>query len=169
MNKTLSIFDIDGTVANDSHRVKYALQKKWTEYFKPGRVLADALIPQGLAYVELALSSGHDVAYMTGRRSDLLPATLSWLSKVGLPTNVKMYMRPLVSTTTPRPRLADLKTAYLKTISATAEYSTILLYEDDPEVVRVVNEATYADGVEVRAILVPWADKPKELVKLAQH
>lgn len=158
MSKTLVLFDIDGTIADDSHRIHFALNKEWVQYFDPTLVALDSVIAEGHAYVELALQNGLDVGYLTGRRDTLYDTTAQWLARNGFPAGVLLGMRRMEQ----KKRLAEFKLDAIGYLLAdfSNDYDSVILYEDDPEVVRVINEV-----FPNTARLVPWANKPEALIK----
>jgi uncharacterized HAD superfamily protein len=85
------IFDIDGTIANDDHRLHYIKQnpKDWTAYF--ATCGGDAPIAH---IVELAKACHERCAiiYVSGRSDECRELTESWLVEHGLPFG-HVYMR----------------------------------------------------------------------------
>ena len=155
----IAFFDIDGVLADDTHRVEFALVKKWNDYFNIDRVKSDGTWDQGKAAVEQAEKDGWTVAYLTGRREDLREVTAQWLSDQGFPDGA-LYMRP----GSVRIPLANLKADFLERVSKTVEDVQVVLYDDDPEVARLVSDRLGADAM----MHCTWHVKQKALVKEAQ-
>lgn len=154
----LAFFDIDGVLANDTHRVKFALKRQWFSYFDTERMAADKVWQQGTQAVEDAIKSGWTIAYLTGRREDRRTVTEDWLDEHGFPPG-RLVMRRF-SQTMP---LANFKEEYLRKVVSTGNFSDVLLFDDDPEVIRLVQEQLG----EAHAIHCTWHKKKKAMVKVA--
>ena len=155
----LALFDIDGVLANDSHRVKYALDRQWFKYFDKKLMAADKLWPQGRALVDRYAAEGWVIAYLTGRREDRRQVTEDWLDDNGLPCG-RLVMRSF-SDSMP---LANFKERYIRNVVARENYTDVVLFDDDPEVIRFVQEQVGP----AHAIHCTWHVKEKPLVKLAK-
>ena len=131
----IAYFDIDGVLANDTHRVEHAQNKRWDDYFHPESVAADAVWQQGQDAIYRAQGDGWTIAYMTGRWEALRDVTQAWLDEHGFPAG-ELVMRPL-EVTAP---LAVLKAGMLEEITSNPNVEQIVLYDDDPEVVREVHK-----------------------------
>lgn len=154
----LAVFDIDGVLADDRHRVEFALKREWYKYFEPRRVAADGVWIQGKHMVENAELLGYDVAYMTGRRQDLRQVTEDWMDVNGFPIG-RLIMR---SYTEIMP-LANFKVGKMGKLINLPQYEEVVLFDDDPEVIRAVRDA---HGEET-GIHCTWHIKEKALVKSA--
>lgn len=156
--REIAFFDLDGVLANDSHRVDHALAHRWAEYFDPKAVAADPVWPQGVAAVAAAQERGAEIFYMTGRRETLRFVTEPWLERNGFPKGM-LFMRPLGVST----RLAELKAQMLESYQDLYPSVRVVLYDDDPEVVRVVQERLGSEA----AVHCTWHIKQKALVRTA--
>lgn len=154
-SKTLVLLDIDGVLADDSHRVKHALVYNWNEYFRPETVAADLMLPDGGRLYDMAVNSGSDVAYLTGRREDLRPTTTAWLKSHGMHTE-GLLMRPI----TEHARLADYKAGVVQHLKGCG-YDQIILYDDD---VRVVDRVNGLKDPSLRAHHCQWYIKQRRMV-----
>jgi hypothetical protein len=161
----LALFDIDGYLANDLHRTPFALAKEWADYFRPDRVLADTLYPEGKKQIYDMIADGWNIAYLTGRREDLRSVTLDWFDLHGLPYggDIFIQMRPFNDTRV----LADYKLDFVRGLwsgeETVYELDRLVLFDDDPEVVRVIQEhlgLTFAQGC-------AWHTKPAAMVRSA--
>ena len=87
----LICFDIDGTLADLSHRVHFWQQepKNW-KMFK-SEMVNDAPIEQ-IRNIAVMMLHGHDVIICTGRSEDTREITEAWLTKHNINFE-KMYMR----------------------------------------------------------------------------
>ena len=89
------VFDLDGTLANDSHRSHLAEAGKWDEYFDACDL--DTPIPH-VVQVFLDLDKvGHHIEIWSGRSCGPGGAnrqkTVNWLSKRGIWKGIKLRMR----------------------------------------------------------------------------
>lgn len=159
MTQRLALFDIDGVLANDTHRVEFALAREWDDYFRHDRVEADEVWPEGRDALDAEVARGDALAYLTGRREDLRTVTEKWLAEHNFP-QAPLYMRP-INVKVP---LANLKTDVISQILATGVYSSVVLYDDDPEVIRLVRETLGEDA----GVHCTWHVKQKALVKEAK-
>lgn len=91
----LVVFDVDGTVADNHHRIDYVrtTPKDWAKY--------DAGIPDDTAIWPMAetfralRSAGNDIIFVTGRSERSRKATVEWLDDNDLHNSLsKIYMRP---------------------------------------------------------------------------
>ena len=155
----LVLLDIDGVVADDSHRVEYAVRKDWGIYFD--QVSHDTPLKQGydLAW-KYAGMSDTEVQYLTGRRIDLYWKTVKWLGKHGFPNPEFITMRGFAH----KNILARYKESVIRSALESGRYRSVVLFEDDPAVVAHVN-AVFGEGT---AVLCDWYVKNPEMVKYAQ-
>ncbi len=128
----LILLDIDGVIADDRHRVHYALAKEWYDYF--ARIEDDSVWPQGFELYAAGVAAGWEVGYLTGRREDLRDGTRRWLAEHGFDSDLKLYMRPVDD----RRPLAELKAHFLQ--REVLLWEEVRLYDDDPEVIRLAGE-----------------------------
>lgn len=75
------IFDIDGTIADDSHRKHFLLDgdpnmKDWESYYRA--CVYDELLPAGLILQDL-YDMGHRIYLLTGRNEIVKNETVQWL------------------------------------------------------------------------------------------
>ena len=91
----LVVFDIDGTVADNHHRIHHVKSspKNWPAY--------DAGIPDDIAIWPMAETfralrlTGYDIIFVTGRSERSRKATVKWLDENDLHNSLsKIYMRP---------------------------------------------------------------------------
>jgi uncharacterized HAD superfamily protein len=87
----LICFDIDGTLADLSHRVHFWQQepKNWNMF--KSEMVNDAPIEQ-IRNIAVMMLHGHDVIICTGRSEDTREITEAWLTKHNINFE-KMYMR----------------------------------------------------------------------------
>lgn len=159
LKKKLVLFDIDGVLADDSHRVHFALDKQWGDYFD--RIHLDTPLSEG---VDIAQMYSHrpdvEVQYLTGRRIDLYEKTRNWLAIHELPNPERITMRGFAH----RDILSKYKVGVIRNALEGGYFQSVLLYEDDPAVVELVN-STFGEGT---AILTTWYVKNSEMIKSAK-
>ena len=155
----LVLFDIDGVVADDSHRVEFAVRKLWGPYFE--LIGQDTPLQRGFELAwKYANTAGTEVQYLTGRRVDLYQGTSTWLRDHGFPNPESITMRGFAH----RNILAKYKESVFRSALESGRYRSIVLFEDDPAVVDHLN-ATFGEG---SAVLCDWYVKNPEMVKYAQ-
>lgn len=87
------IFDLDGTLADLSHRLHHITKtpKDWRAFFAYDEVIKDAPIPHVIdLFWDVAVS--WPVVVVSGRSDECWEATMDWINKHGLPVE-KLYMR----------------------------------------------------------------------------
>lgn len=154
----LSLIDIDGVIADDEARVEFALAKDWTNYFDHARMMEDIPLSQGRELIQAELDKGNEVQYLTGRREDLRGVTTAWLVKNEFPL-LPLHMRPLGK----KIPLANLKGDFMRDIVLTEIYDHVVLFDDDPEVIRLVQEQLGMDS----GVHCTWKVKRMAMVKEA--
>lgn len=159
----LYLFDIDGTIADDRHRYHLAMDKRWAEYFDFQRMMADGVWGQGRTLMIGTLARQVEIGYLTGRRADTVLQTRAWLLNNGFPTprthqGLKLHMKP-VKLKMPTPEFKAEKILELQ-----QQYSKVILFDDDPDVCRVVTkECGYGSSIHCT-----WNNKPAKLVEQAE-
>lgn len=167
----IAYFDIDGVLANDGHRVHFALDRDWANYFDPKRMAADLVWEEGRELAQQYAADGWDVRYLTGRRIDRYLVTHDWLINQGFPWQGEIASvsddaampRLRMRSFSEIKRLAEHKTEILRRVIATEHPERLVLFEDDPEVVKLVQETFGPDF----ARLTPWYVKEKAMVRKA--
>jgi hypothetical protein len=154
----LALVDIDGVVADDEHRVQFALDKNWPEYFKPETVAKDVPFDIAKTLIRLLLEDGYTISYLTGRREDLRQVTEDWLEDNDFPDG-----RVVMRTRDQKMPLANFKEEYVSARVASGRYEDVVLFDDDPEVIRFVK----AQVGEQHAMLCDWHIKQTALIKEA--
>lgn len=150
--RKLAFLDLDGVLSNDTNRVKYALERRWVEYFS--KIPEDTVLLRGKELYYACFMCDYEVRYLTGRREDTREATTRWLKKHGFDHKLPLVMRNYSD----RRPLAELKTAVVT--EALREYDIVVLYDDDP---LVVEECRKVNG-DSSAVLCTWYKKHPRLV-----
>jgi uncharacterized HAD superfamily protein len=163
-SRKLALIDIDGVLADDSIRIHYALDKNWIQYFSEQNMMADKVLPQGWDLITQKLAEGYDVELLTGRREDLRGTTRAWLWYHEFPT-LRIHMKPM-GTKLP---LATFKANYMLELKAKralqgVTYSEMILWDDDPEVVREVQKQLGSES----AVHCTWYIKKSAMVTAAK-
>lgn len=122
------LWDIDGTLANDSHRKRHFKAKDYARYFDPELMMADTLIPRAAEQFHVHAASGMSVAFATARRERNREVTERWLVEKGLKGVWPVFMRADDSEETP----AQFKSAVIRYFRDNGY--RVLFYEDDIEV-----------------------------------
>lgn len=86
------IFDIDGTLADCSHRLPHIqkMPKDWKAFF--AAVIDDAPIAHIIGLAVDLHTAGAKIVYVSGRSDECRNETLTWLGQQGLPEG-RLYMR----------------------------------------------------------------------------
>ena len=89
------LFDLDGTLCDNTHRLHHITgeAKNWTAFY--AEVGRDKPIPHGIRLLkDLAGSLTRNIVYITGRSEECRKDTEDWLNRQGVPTG-PIYMRPV--------------------------------------------------------------------------
>ncbi len=130
--RPLAVFDIDGVLADVSHRLHFLDIHRWERFFRAAD--SDPLLDEGADRLREA-QIDHDVVYLTGRPERNRGLTQRWLARHDLPTG-PLYMREDDDLRPAR----YVKREVLRRLSRTREVASVL--DDDPAVVRMLE----ADG-----------------------
>lgn len=86
------LFDIDGTIADLSHRLHHiqSTPKDWDSFF--ALCHGDAPIPHIIQMAQDLASAGNGIVYVSGRSDQCRSQTAAWLLANGLPAG-QLYMR----------------------------------------------------------------------------
>ncbi|PCI59311.1 MAG: hypothetical protein COB37_11745 [Kordiimonadales bacterium] len=89
------VFDLDGTLADHSHRHHHVMEEpqNWDAFF--AECPADAPHPQVIAALHAHQKSGHRVEIWSGRSAVVKTETRQWLSKHGINPDLLKHMRPV--------------------------------------------------------------------------
>lgn len=92
MNRNIILCDLDGTLADCSHRLHFIQEtpKKWTEFF--AECHKDVPIQHVVEFVRMLWSVGYDIWITSGRSDECKEKTVEWLCKHGISYN-KLIMR----------------------------------------------------------------------------
>lgn len=135
MSPTVAIVDIDGVLADATHREHHLAgrPKDWTAFF--AAVDGDAPMPSGIGRV-VELAQEHGVVLLTGRPESCRASTLEWLGRFEVPF-AELVMRPEEDH---RPAYV-FKAQVVRGRWSPAEVSLIL--DDDPRVVEALQHQGY--------------------------
>jgi FMN phosphatase YigB (HAD superfamily) len=153
----LALFDLDGVLADDRHRVEYALRREWAVYFQDDMLRRDAVWPQGRALYEDCILAGFDIGYLTGRREMTRAPTRKWLKRKDFDHKAPLIMR---RDDDGRP-LAELKATIVAEVLLRELYDEVWLWDDDPHVIQL----TAALGHPAVARHCTWYTKPERMVR----
>lgn len=93
MRRRCVIFDLDGTLADDSHRREHMVNGDWDKYFSlcPG----DTVIRPIAACAEAFHADGATIVVITGRSESVRRETLDWLAELRFFVDPDLvFMRP---------------------------------------------------------------------------
>lgn len=127
-DRPLAVFDIDGVLADVTHRLHHLDDWRWERFFAAAD--RDPLLDEGERRLRAA-QAAHDVVYLTGRPERNRRLTQAWLARHGLPTG-PLYMRPDGD----RRPARIVKREVLRELARTRTVASVL--DDDPAVVRVL-------------------------------
>jgi hypothetical protein len=132
-NHAVVVFDIDGTVADCSHRQHHVTKAvpDWEVFFASSDI--DGPLAEGVALALTHAADGH-LVWLTGRPERYRPNTIAWLQAQGLPTD-NLHMRPDDDM---RPA-AVFKAERLAQIAS--EREILLVVDDDGLVVAALRDA----------------------------
>ena len=141
---TLAVFDIDGVVADVTHRLHHLQRapKDWIGFFRAAA--QDSPLPTGLALVA-DLGQQHDLVWLTGRPGWLRSTTSRWLTDQGLPGG-ELFMRGDAD----RRPAPVYKMGVLRRL---AERQIAAFVDDDTQVVDAAQRLGYP------ALLADWAPR----------
>jgi hypothetical protein len=135
------ILDIDGTLADATHRLHYIehaelKDQDWKGFLKPDEIAKDLPIPEAQRVVnELKnLDCGPEILFLTGRNESLREVTTNWLLSyfVDTLTSDRLLMRPVDNAEKP----TVYKTGHLKKLDPkVGEWYSVpptLCFDDDP-------------------------------------
>ncbi len=135
-NKMLVVFDIDGTLADNHHRIDYVrtTPKDWAKY--DAGIHDDAVIEPIAKIFRLFVEEGHAVVFATGRNERSRTATELWLAEHNLRGGEHLYMRAANDF-----RHDDVvKSEMLDQIIADYGKKPDMWFDDRPRVVRALRE-----------------------------
>jgi phosphoglycolate phosphatase-like HAD superfamily hydrolase len=135
MTESFAVFDIDGVLADVTHRLHHlqGRRKNWAAFFAAAG--HDPLLPEGRARA-VAAAQAHALVYLSGRPERLRRVTQSWLDRHDLPSGA-VLLRP---NRDHRPARL-LKPELLERVRSAGPVA--LVVDDDAEVCAVLAERGY--------------------------
>ena len=132
---TIVVFDIDGVLADATHREHFVLQrpKDWDAFF--AAVGQDAVIEAGRNRL-LAAARDHEIVLVSGRPERTRTDTQSWLDRNGMGSH-RLVLRP----DDDRRRAAVAKVELVAALAAVDSVAAIV--DDDPSVVEALTARGY--------------------------
>ncbi len=127
------VFDIDGTIADCSHRIHHIEKKDWRAFF--AACGADTPIPHIIGLAQDLASAGKRIIYVSGRSDECSAETARWLDEHKLPVG-RTYMRKAGDH---RPD-NQVKLDLLKQLKADG-YRPIMAFDDRDQVVHMWRSA----------------------------
>lgn len=133
----LALFDLDGTLSNDSARQQMYQEKRWAEYFSYDAQMADPVWPEGRALYEEMIRDGYYVGYLTARLYRNHQASVDWLTLHGFVNPESVILR-LESEHTVRP--PQFKARVVADLLRSGKWDNVVLIDNDPLVIECVSE-----------------------------
>lgn len=142
---TLFVIDIDGTLANASHRMHYVecAQPDWGSFVSDEALRLDTAQPHARAVLNKFRKHGYMLCFLTGRRDTSRTVTESWLKEhmdwAG-PRAEPVFMRPPEFSNT---HASVYKRKQLENVFAhfgLPDHHTVIFFDDDPFVARMYRE-----------------------------
>jgi hydroxymethylpyrimidine pyrophosphatase-like HAD family hydrolase len=125
------IIDIDGTLADNSHREGHINKnpKDWETFLKPELVAQDSVLPGAQRGIENLRNQKHELIFLTGRNEGLRLVTADWLQQhFGLVVNEEwLLMRPIGNMLKP----TEYKREQIQRLVTTIDRSHGLVFVDD--------------------------------------
>jgi FMN phosphatase YigB (HAD superfamily) len=155
MNKiNLYIFDIDGVVADISHRLRYMHEKNYDAFYSDEELAKDEEIPAGIDLVNRLFESDNSfVMFMTGRPYSTQKATWKWLNEHKVKHCRSGFFRddgdyrpsPIVKVEGVKQAIAEVKNILDKASKdgsfGEMELGKVYFIDDDPKNVQAIEEA----------------------------
>lgn len=128
--KPLYIFDLDGTLADNTHRAHHLKKspQDWTSFDRACG--ADTPILPMVELYHTLLEGGAEVRIWTGRTADVMLQTIEWLEKHELPCD-ELRMRKPGDWSDAR----VLKGMWLSELSEENRERLVCVFDDDPKMV----------------------------------
>ena len=132
----LALFDLDGTLSDDSERAQFFIQGQPTEYWDRDKMLADPIFPGAFNLIRGLESVDTHIGILSARQDELnRKVTQQWLDSFDLnPAYVILkpkrfsYMKP-----------EEFKCMKLASILADDEFTDVVFYENERGVVDYIN------------------------------
>ncbi len=78
------IFDIDGVIADNRHRLVLAENRQWDDFYSPEKVISDGVFLPAVHWIRSLKELGDDIFFATGRSDVSKESTLRWFEANGL-------------------------------------------------------------------------------------
>lgn len=89
------VCDIDGTIADNTHRAHMANAKDWDNFLHPDNVANDTPIAAAKEALQRLAKCGYRLTFLTGRNRSLYDVTANWLKLHFNIQEPELYMRPV--------------------------------------------------------------------------
>lgn len=133
----LALFDMDGTLSNDTARKPAYEAKDWPKYWDRDAMLSEPAWPEAEARVNALLDAGWQVGVLSARLDELnREVTETWLTSHGF------YLTPVFLRDEQHRELRppEFKLLVLEQANAFEIYDEVVLYDNDIEVVNLITE-----------------------------
>ena len=84
MYNGIAFFDMDGVLADCTHRLKYAENKDYDKFYSPELILKDLPKKSGIELLRMMVVAGKKIIIVTSRRETSRYSTRQWLKDNGI-------------------------------------------------------------------------------------
>ena len=136
--KYVVFLDIDGVLADNTHRLNYMFDKDYDKFYSYNEVVKDGIIARGrFLAVMYAYCDDFDIVLVTGRNESCKQATVDWLRMAAMP-----YDRILMRGHDDHREASELKPELIRDyISEHPECTPIMFIDDEELTVEAVAQA----------------------------
>jgi hypothetical protein len=148
----LALFDLDGTLSDDSHRRDLYIPGTYSEYWNPELMLQDQPFPGALDLISRLQADGWSIGVLSARLASYnAEVTEAWLAYNALNLYPVFLRTDENKDLTPPEYKSKIMSIYATPIGK-AMFEEVVLYDNDPDVV----DRIHADLGDEYATLVSW-------------
>lgn len=136
MSRKIMLFDLDGTLCDDRHRVHLYEEGRATDYWRPDLVMADGVWPEAARIYHEALADGWEVGILTARLERNRGVSEAWLREHHFKTDI-VYLRPEEYAYMRPPAY---KTTIIGSLIRSGDFDQVVHYDNDALVVGRIHE-----------------------------
>ncbi len=128
------IFDIDGTISDDTHRKYWAKNKEWDKYHE--RCIYDDPIDSIVEILNSFFRAGNKIIFMTGRPSEYVEQTKRWICNNTQMhyDNIELYMRPKENVSSNEDLKKSMYNAFIRN-----KYDVVSAFDDNQKTLDMWN------------------------------
>jgi hypothetical protein len=146
VSKILYFIDVDGTVADNSHRVRFIEPKEtadWNRFFEPREIMKDVPIPSAVPHFKDGRFIHGDHLFLTARIESSSAVTKTWLIENGFATNQTRVIGKPDCIRLQRAKIFKPSVLFSLKKYEYKHYDELVLIEDYGEVRRATEEAGF--------------------------